>query len=405
MSKVAPVVLAASLVLNVGLAALLAVGAARPHPTSDLSAPAPARSAPASGPVIDSTVWPTLTSGDLPAMVARLREAGFPRNVVRAITSARLNEQFSARQKALDPNADSRPFWKTGLDPALLAAQRQLSREQMKMLRELLGPDAEPDDPMSRARDSRQFGHLPAQKADEARRIVREFNDLRSDVFMSYGGPITITPADRDKLTAIEKQMKGELMKLMTPEEYEMYDLRAGNTANSLRYQLAAFDATEAEFRSVYQLQRTFDDRFSQFYGGMPSQEEMRQRSDAQRQLNEQIKASLGPVRAEFYERATNYEYRTTSQLVARLELPAETTDRAWAIRDDIQKRANVVRQDQALTPAQRNEKFVALQKEALEKVAPLFGSARGSEAYQQYGGQWIQNLVPRPTPGAPVRR
>ena len=44
----------------------------------------------------------------------------------------------------------------------------------------------------------------------------------------------TITPADRDKLSALEKQMRAELAKIMTPREYEDYELRGGNTANSL---------------------------------------------------------------------------------------------------------------------------------------------------------------------------
>jgi hypothetical protein len=405
MNKLAPLLLAGSLILNAGLAVLLALGARSNDATPESAAPSTNRVARASGPVIDGTVWPSLSEGDLPEQVKRLRESGFPPAIVRAIIQAQLSEEYVARRKTIDPGFDTRPFWKTFMtDPATTTALRQLSRDQQKALRELLGPDAEPDDPMMRARDGRQFGHLPAEKATDARRIVREFNDLRSDFFMSVsggGGSITMTTADREKLNGIDKQMKAELAKIMTPKEFEDYELRASNTANSLRYQLTAFDATEAEFLTLYKLQKGFDDRFGQLYS-QPSQEEMRIRSEAQRQLNDQIKAALAPARAEAWERATNYEYRTTSQLVARLELPPDTTDKAWSVRDEFQKRVTQVRQDQSLTPEQRNQQYAALQKEAVEKVAPLFGGARGVEAYKQYGGRWIESLVPRPPPDAP---
>ena len=405
MNKLIPLLLAGSLILNAALAVLLALGA-RPDDTAPTTpAPMANRTARSSGPVIDETVWPSLSQGDLATQVKRLRDSGFPPAVIRAIAQAQLSEQFAARRKALDPNAESRPFWKSQTsDPATMIALRQLSREQQKALRELLGADAEPDDPINRAREIRQFGHLSPEKVTEARRIVREFNDLRSDHYMSYGGgPITLTPADREKMNALDKQMQAELAKIMTPKEFEDYELRASNTANNVRYQLTAFDATEQEFLTLYKLQRGFDDRFGQIYS-QPSQEEMRLRSEAQRQLNDQIKGALGPSRAETWERATNYEYRTTSQLVARLELPPETTDKAWSVRDEIQKRASQVRQDPSLTPEQRTQQFQALQQEAIAKVQPLFGGTRGVEAYKQYGGQWIEFLVPRPRPDA-IRR
>ncbi len=403
MKTLAPLLLAGSLILNAGLAVLLAIGARSNDPAPEAAAPSANRVARATGPVIDATVWPSLSEGDLPDQVKRLRESGFPPSVVRAIIQAQLSEQYVARRKTIDPGFDTRPFWKTFItDPATTTAMRQLGRDQQKALRDLLGADAEPDDPMMRARDGRHFNHLPAEKASDARRIVREFNELRSDVYSSIsgGGPITLTPADREKLTGIDKQMKAELAKIMSPKEFEDYELRASNTANQLRYQLTAFDATEAEFLTLYNLQKGFDDRFGQMYS-QPSQEEMRLRSEAQRQINDQIKAALTPARAEAWERATNYEYRTTSQLVARLELPSDTTDKAWSVRDEFQKRITQVRQDQSLTPEQRTQQYTALQKEAVEKVAPLFGGTRGVEAYKQYGGQWIENLVPRPRPDA----
>ena len=407
MNKLVALLLAGSLGLNATLLGLLVVGRTQDRRLPAAPAPVkPARATAPTAPQIDGTVWPTLQgSGDLPALVASLRESGFPPAMVRAIVQAQVMEQFAARHKALDPEADARPFWKSTIDPKLTDAQRQLSREQQKMLRDLLGNDANADDPFSRMRDARMFGHLPPAKVDEARRIVREFNDLRSDVFMSFsgtGGAIMITPAINEKMAALDTQMNAALAKLMTPQEFADYELRGGNTANGLRQQLAAFDATEAEFRALFQLQRDFNERFPPTYS--PSTpEQSRLRSDAQRQLNEQMKAALGPARAADYERATNYEYRQASQLVARLELPPETTNRLWDVRTEIQKRAAELR---SLPAAQRDEQLRALQAEASAKIAPLLGGANRVESYKQYGGMWLTSLVPRtPPPPTPAPR
>jgi tryptophan synthase alpha chain len=75
MNKLAPLLLAGSLILNAGLAVLLAIGAATQRTAPDATPSAAARPVLAAGPVIDATVWPALSEGDLPSQVARLRES------------------------------------------------------------------------------------------------------------------------------------------------------------------------------------------------------------------------------------------------------------------------------------------------------------------------------------------
>jgi hypothetical protein len=395
MNKLITALLILSLGLNTALVAVLATGASSRTQTSRAVAATP-RAAKPKGPVVDATVWPKLNSGDLPSLVARLRETGFPPAMVRAIISAQLQEQFAVRRKALDPDADTRPFWKSStMDLNVQNGMRQLYRDQQAAMRELLGGDADPDDPMSRAREARQFGHLPPEKVSEARRIVREFDELRSDVYSGSLG--TVTTAAREKLAAYDRQMQVELKKIMTPQEYADYELRGSSTANSLRYQLAAFDTTETEFRTLFQLQRAFDDRFGQLYS-QPSQEEMRLRGEAHRQLTEQIKAALGPVRMAEYERATNYEYRNASQLVARLELPPETTNKVYEVQKSIQAEVQDISRSSP-SAADREKALARLAAEAQTKITALLGE-RGFQAYQQYGGSWLQTLKPRPAPG-----
>src|SRR4051812_7849312 len=230
------------------------------------SRPSPANKATGST-KIDETIWPSLQSAQLPDLVSRLRAAGFPIAVIRAMIRAEIARLYAERMKALDPEADNRPFWKRGVtDPKVQLAMRQLGREQQKLMRDLLGRDAEATDPMSQYYADRRFGTLSPEKRDQARDIIREFDEKRSDIYMSFTGG-GMLPADREKINALEKQQRETLAKVLSPAELEEYDFRSSNTGNSLRYELAAFDATEQEFRTIYQLKKVMEDQFGPFMG------------------------------------------------------------------------------------------------------------------------------------------
>jgi hypothetical protein len=53
-------------------------------------------------------------------------------------------------------------------------------------------------------------------------------------------------------------------------------------------------------------------------------------------------------------------------------------------------------------SPEERTQQFTALEQEAIARITPLLGSASGVEAYKQYGGSWLQSMVPRPIPPRP---
>lgn len=200
-------------------------------------------------------------------------------------------------------------------------------------------------------------------------------------------------------LAPLERELRTALAAVLSPAELEEYDLRNSNTGRSMRSELTAFNPTEEEFRALYKLRQPFDEQFGFIYG-IPSQEQMRQRGEAQKQLLAQIGSALGAERAADYERAIDYNYRQTSQLVARLELPPETALSLWNTQKEFEKRrGEIYRASPGVAEADRTSQLAALQKEALAKVTPLLGTASAVAAYRQYGGSWLESLVPRPAP------
>jgi hypothetical protein len=345
-------------------------------------------------PKIDPVLQAALESSDLPGLVARLRVAGFPPDVIRAIVRAKLGEAFIARRKELDPGEATRPFWKNRpADPKLNAEIARLSSEHAKLLRDLLGDDAR--DPMEAAFQVRRLEGVPPDKVAGVKRLLQDYDEMRAELYRAG----SITAAEREKLAAIDKAQRADLAQLLTPAELLEYGLRSGPVADQLRWQLAAFSPTEAEFRAVYQLQAAFQEQWSNAYGAL-SADQQRQRSEAQKQLNEQIKAALGPERAADYERSLNGDYQQTSRLVARLNLPAEAANQVWSVRQDIQKQQQAVLANRTLPADERNQLLATLAEEAGTRITATLG-ARGFEAYKQYGGQWLQQLQPGSAPGA----
>lgn len=357
-----------------------------------------AQPAPTVKPSFDADTWTALRTDDPKTMVQRLRESGFPPEFIRAIMAAQLRESYAPRMKALDPDVDKRPFWKNyTIDPKVQVAQMQLHREQQKELRALLGPDADPRENMNALYQGLRFDSVPPEKLSDLQQLLRALEEARSDIFASGGGGM-IGPEIQKRVEALQKEHNAALGRVLTPSELEEWNLRNSDTARSIRYQLSAFNPSEDEFRTVFKLQGAFEELFPRMMSP-PSPEEQQRRGEAQRQLTEQIKAALGPARAAEYERANDFNYRQTTQLVARLDLPPATTDQVYEVQKEIREKMNTVMRS-GPAPEEREPQLAQLAAEAESRVTSILG-ARGFEAYKQHGGSWMQSLRPRPATNA----
>lgn len=390
-----------SLAANVGVLAVLIAGAlSQPAPRPVAPQPASVPPPPATA-AMAADLWSELAAGDLATQRDKLQADGFPPALVRAILSAQIRAGFAARRKALEAAQAEVPFWKgANPDPATQAGLRALAREEQQALKQLLGPDRE-HGPAAALR--RQFPDFSDDALEAIAAIRERYDQQRSDLY-SARGPGGMLPDEQAKVEAIEKAMRHEIASVLSPQDFENYELRTSNTANQLRYNLVAFDATEAEFRTLHRLQSAFDEQFRLRSGA--SEEQMRARSEAQKQLNEQIKAAFGVPRYEEYQRATDHYYRQTTQLVARLGLPPETANQLYSVQKEYEQRRNeLFRSGAGRDPAAMTAQGKALEQEAIARLTPLLGDASRIDGYRQYGGSWLNQLVPRPPPGTPAAR
>lgn len=378
----------ASLALNAGLAWWFLGRTAHepsPLPVVRETAGAVAAASP------DPQTWARLKTEDLPVLAARLRATGFPPSTIRAMVSHQIGEALAAQRRALEAEGRQRPFWQNPQPaPETRQALAQLDLEHARRYREILGDDTSEDSPLQDLDAGWHFGYLPADKAALLKPLLRAEARQRQEIMAASVG--AMSGAARDRMARLEGETRAALAALLTPAELFEYDLRRSETANSLRSTLAAFDPREEEFRALFQVHHAFDQQWSPRWG-TPTPEQERARGQAYVQLWEQYKAVLGPERYAEYEKATNTNYVRTSALVNRLQLPAETTEWLWSIREEYRGRTESVQRDRSLSPEARNAQFAALAQEADRRVGSLLGGEHRLEAYRQQGGAWLGTL------------
>jgi hypothetical protein len=403
--KPASVLLGVSLVANVALA-FTAIFRAEVRARLAAERPVDSRlardAAPRSTePEIDPGTWQRLSSGDLAAVVARLKSEGLPSRLLRLLVEHLVSEQFTERRRAIaaqePPEAWwQRPFYVSAFNPQSAALRRQLAREERDLVAQLTGPL--PIDELEHARRVRQYGSLAPEKVARFEQIERDYRDLMEDVRAQARD--MILPEDREKLAFLESEKRADLAKLLSAEEWFEYEVRSSVTARRLREQLMLFEPTEAEFRAMFALQNATESKF----GGGRLQNltaaERRERNEALRQLPVQMQTVLTPERYAAYQLAIDPAYRQAHQFVTEQALPPAAAREMVDLQKDAAARANAIRSDRGLTVDQRNAELARLAAEATSKLTTTLGE-RGLAAYREGAGAWLNMLQP-PSPPAP---
>lgn len=394
--KPAVLVLAGSLAANVGLFSMFAWEPALAPPAfrdffrrNFQSTTSVAGSLAAAPPVAPPKpkLWSVLATDDLATLVNRLRAAGFPPDVIRSIVRVRLDARFDPRIQALvDPDPNT-PFWKLP-SRGRASSQRweqisQLQRERSRLERALLSDDFFATSEIS-ADQRRRFGDLPRAKVDALQRIEDDYAELKSSINAAMKG-ITL-PSDREQLALLQREKAADLAALLTPAELADYEMRSSPITRMLGRRLGDFDASEAEFHAIFQMQQAFGQKYSDAGGDYQEQQRMFD------QLNDQLKATLGDARYADYTRETSYEYRQLQTIAERDHLPADAAQQAFALREHTAQQSGVIYDDPALSAEQKGAALKALAQETRTQLLATLGPEAGA-TYLKMADRWLNRV------------
>ncbi len=345
-------------------------------------------------PAVVPLQWADAPVGDLQALTHYLRERGVPLHIIRGIITHYLAEDYREKRTALTARMSPMRYWENSSnshpeDLALRAELRNLAREQNERMNTLVGPVEPAFDTQYLSYIRQRYGNLPTAKVMELQAIERDYNELQSQVRQASQG--LLLAEDREALALIDQERRKDIMASLTPEEYEEYEFRTSNTGSQLRRNLDMMQPTEEEFRTIFRLQRPFDEKYlSSSAPRTPTSAAERQ--TAERELIAAVIEALGPERAAEYEKSRDYSYVHAHSVAKGLGLPKESGDRLWSVQKNTLQQVNEVGRSGSATPAERSQRMLEVVNAAKAAIAAEIGE-ENMQTYQQGGGGWLRSM------------
>jgi hypothetical protein len=344
--------------------------------------------------------WRLVESEDYKKYIANLRAIGCPEETIRDIIIADVNKLFASRKQALNRSTNKFEFWKAGnvfanmIDEEKIQKQQELAKEKRALLKELLGvePEEKPEFMAGLNPFETMLDFLPSSKQAEVAELFQKFQAKMVKGF--NGAPDS---EDLKNMQKAQKEMEGELAKILNPEELEQYQLRMSQTAMMMRMQLASFQPTEQEFRDIFKVKKSFDDDYGPY--GMMNQDKAEQEKykAAKKEMEAKLKTTLGEARFTEYERAQDWAYQGMYRVAERNNLGKEAANKVFEMKKAAEEEAKKVRANKDLQPDQRTAALQGIRTETENSIRAVFGDKAWESYQKQQGAYWIKGISPDP--------
>jgi hypothetical protein len=233
---------------------------------------------------------------------------------------------------------------------------------------------------------------LPDEKKTEILRLQRAVEDRQA---MRKGAE------DTDTIMQLQKELEDSVKRLLTPEEALQYQMRLSPTAfRMMNFDgLGVFEFTEPEFVAIFKLRKAFDDEFPPLRVLSETDAEKAKRAEAETQLKEQLKQTLGTERYADYEMALDHNFQEMFRFTQKAELGLAQAKQLYLLRRLAAEQAAQVRKDQALTPESRAGSLQGIRQQT-EKAIQMALGEKGWEQFNRPTYNWWLTTIYQPSTG-----
>ncbi|MEC8973186.1 MAG: hypothetical protein VX509_04655, partial [Verrucomicrobiota bacterium] len=350
--------------------------------------------------------WSQVESDDYQTYVENLRRIGCPEETIRDLVKQDLDKAYDQRKADILNKAPARnDFWKTGHPNKLSqpsgttrSQMAQLDQEKNQVLGDLFGRDGvaaiNRPTPLTRARSQAKSGYamdfIPEETKAELNNLEQEFGSelLRK---MAQGAS---DAQDMAEIRQLRQDRDQSIATILTPEQKMEYDLRKSPTAANMRLQMDGFDPSESEFRDIFSARKAFDDEYGTVPGSTISQADAEVRQFAEREMNEQIRSSLGDDRYQDYMRQTDYDYKSIHKITERQGLGENISAQVYEMKGSAEELAREIRMNNGLSIEERQMQLGQIQNATARGIESMLGGQGASSLQNQAGGRnWFNNL------------
>ena len=331
--------------------------------------------------------WAEVESADYPTYIANLRSIGCPEATLRDIIVADVNLLFAKRRNAEVVGPDQQ-WWRPDPDPAVLQAAadklQALETERRALLTRLLGPDWERSaangSPTAAAGISLS-GPLLGSLSAEAKQTVLDIHTRAQQQMQAYMDAQAKAgkPADPAELARLRQQTRGELAKVLTPEQLEEYLLRYSGTARNLRTELRGVSLTPDQFRTLFRARDAIDAQAQLYTGDDPVSVQRRQELEQQREAA--LKQTLGPETYQLYQLNQDPLYRAAQATATQVGAPSDKVLPLYQLNQLSATERKRILDDDTLTDEEKAGALKIIQQDLGKSLQKLLGT----EVYRVY--------------------
>jgi hypothetical protein len=342
--------------------------------------------------------WQSVEAPDYKQYIANLRAVGCPEETIRDIIRADVHKLYEDKKKQVRESGPKLHYWKESAQQFIRGRGREtwmqllaLEEERVALLRRL---GIEPDYNMQMVKRVNSMDVtldlLPDEKRTEILRLQRAVQDrqaLRKDA------------EDTEAIMQLQKELEEGVKRLLTPDEALQYEMRLSRTASQMEGLFTALELTEPEFVAIFKLRKAFDDEFPPMKVFTETAAEKARHAEAEKQMKEQIKQTLGAQRYADYEMALDHTFQQMFGFAEKASLGAPEAKQLYLLRRQAEEQAGQVQKDQTLTPEARAGSLGGIRQQTEKAIQTVLGE-KGWEQFNRPTYNWWLTTIYQPPAG-----
>jgi hypothetical protein len=306
--------------------------------------------------------WVEVESSEFPTFIANLRRIGCPEQTIKDIILAEVDRLYEKRERT-EVVLPDQEWWRS--DPETNAVQsaayqiQALEAEKAALLVELLGPDWNHQPETPSGDPLRLDGPILSKLSPEIKEAVLKIAVAARDqttAYLAQKSGAKEEPSSQD-LERIREQERSELVKILTPEQLEEFQLRYSNGAVQMRQELHGFEANADEFRSIFRIRDSYDRQIQALDAKDPAS--ANRRVALQRARDQAVSQVISPERYPLYVMSQDPVFRQVQTSAEQSGVPAEKVLPIYQVNRATQMEIERIRNDASLSEA---DKAAALQ-------------------------------------------
>lgn len=343
--------------------------------------------------------WRALAHNDLVTAAEMLRKADVPEEIVYDVIKGRVEREILGRRVAELTPGERFSYWKgarTSTDRLVMELEEfvrhPIRKEVLSGIEVALGSDRfhEPTHEVRRAVLEYKYPFLSFEKGEAVEIARQDFYDRKAR--LSIGFPAEASEfAEAERLQA---KLEEQLVRMLTPEEKDAYDMHYSSIATGVRRELAGFAPSEEVFQRLYAIQSEYEGEVKRANSASgPPAKRGEILLAAREKMDEDLMAALGPERYDDYRREQDPYFRILTSFTDRRMVDSAIAKEVYTIRKSLESQVIKFLGSDVVPAEQKRVAMFRFKEQVQSRLEELLGRSALAEFKVHPAGAWVDEI------------